>query len=337
LVNPCSPIIKTPIEESSHMIARRTFIQGTTSAVFAATTSGLLLGDSHAQQAPNSTGSEPAKLKAPPNACDCHHHIYDAARFPVRAGSRVVPNARVEDYRLLQKRIGTSRNIVVTPIGFPAKFDENLVTLDAIKQGGGNARGVAIVSPAISDAELTMLHEGGVRGIRFSSTGGSVPPAVAKEIEPLAKRIADLGWHVQINIEAGPILELAELWNRLPATLVIDHMGHIRQPQGVDDPAFKYILELVDKGRTWVKLSITYDSSKDGPPGYADVNRVGAAYVKAAPDRMVWGSNWPHPNETTKPDDALLFDQLAQWAPDERIRNRILVDNPAMLYGFPKA
>ncbi len=132
------------------MIARRTFIQGTTSAVFAATASGLLLGDSHAQQAPNSAGSEPAKLKAPPNACDCRHHIYDAARFPVRAGSRVVPNARVEDYRLLQKRIGTSRNIVVTPIGFPAKFDENLVTLDAIKQGGGNARGVAIVSPAIS-------------------------------------------------------------------------------------------------------------------------------------------------------------------------------------------
>jgi predicted TIM-barrel fold metal-dependent hydrolase len=119
------------------------------------------------------------------------------------------------------------------------------------------------------------------------------------------------GWHVQINIEAGPILELAELWKRLPATLVIDHMGHIREPQGVDHPASKYILELVDKGRTWVKLSITYDSSKDGPPGCADVNRVGAAYVNAAPDRMVWGSNWPHPNETTKPDDALLFDQLA--------------------------
>jgi D-galactarolactone isomerase len=200
------------------MIARRTLVQGATSAL-AATTLGLLPRGSHAQQAPNSAGSGPPKVKAPPNACDCHHHIYDAVRFPVRAGSRVVPNARVEDYRLLQKRIGTTRNIVVTPIGFPAKFDENLVTLDAIKQANGNARGVAIVSPAISGAELTALHEGGVRGIRFSSTGGSVPPAVSKEIEPLAKRVADLGWHVQINIEAGPILELAELWNRLPATL----------------------------------------------------------------------------------------------------------------------
>jgi len=306
-------------------------------AVLAASTSQIYVRDGLAQQVPNSSGTEAARLKAPAGACDCHHHIYDAGRFPVRVGSRVVPNARVEDYRLLQTRIGTSRSIVVTPIGFPATLAENLVTLDAIKQAGGNARGVAIINPTISDADLKTLHDVGVRGIRFSSTGGSVPAAIAKEIEPLANRVADLGWHVQINIEAGPILELAELWNRLPATLVIDHMGHIRQPQGVDDPAFKYILGLVDKGRTWVKLSITYDSSKDGPPGYADVNRVGAAYVKAAPERMVWGSNWPHPSETTKPDDALLFDQLAQWAPDERIRNRILVDNPAALYDFPKA
>jgi D-galactarolactone isomerase len=115
------------------MIARRTLVQGATSAL-AATTLGLLPRGSHAQQAPNSAGSGPPKVKAPPDACDCHHHIYDAVRFPVRAGSRVVPNARVEDYRLLQKRIGTTRNIVVTPIGFPAKFDENLVTLDAINK-----------------------------------------------------------------------------------------------------------------------------------------------------------------------------------------------------------
>ena len=122
------------------MVARRTFIKGASLAVLAASTSQLYVRDGLAQQAPNSSGTEPAKLKAPAGACDCHHHIYDAARFPVRAGSRLVPNARVEDYRLLQKRIGTSRNIVVTPIGFPATLAENLVTLDAIKQAGGNAR-----------------------------------------------------------------------------------------------------------------------------------------------------------------------------------------------------
>src|SRR6516225_1051424 len=172
------------------MVARRTFIKSASLAVLAASTSRIYVRDALAQQAPNSSGSEPARLKAPAGACDCHHHIYDAARFPVRAGSRVIPNARVEDYRLLQKRIGTSRNIVVTPIGFPATLAENLVTLDAIKQAGGNARGVAIINPTISNADLQTLHDGGVRGIRFSSTGGSVPAAISKEIEPLAKRVA---------------------------------------------------------------------------------------------------------------------------------------------------
>src|SRR4051794_2248253 len=182
------------------MIVRRTFIRGASMAALAASTTGLNIRESLAQQVPNSAGTEPAKVKAPPGACDCHHHIYDAGRFPVRVGSRVVPNARVEDYRLLQTRIGTSRSIVVTPIGFPATLAENLVTLDAIKQAGGNARGVAIINPTISNVDLKTLHDGGVRGIRFSSTGGSVPAAIAKEIEPLAKRVADLGWHVQINI-----------------------------------------------------------------------------------------------------------------------------------------
>jgi predicted TIM-barrel fold metal-dependent hydrolase len=138
-------------------------------------------------------------------------------------------------------------------------------------------------------------------------------------------------------MDAHQIVDAEALWDRVPTPLVFDHMGHIRQPQGVEDPAYKLIRRLIDKGRTWVKLSVTYDSSKDGPPGYADVNRVGQAYVKAAPERMVWGSNWPHPNETSKPDDAMLFDLLAQWAPDAATRNRILVQNPETLYGFAKA
>ena len=142
---------------------------------------------------------------------------------------------------------------------------------------------------------------------------------------------------MQINFNAAPIVALEDLLSRLPATLVIDHMGHMRQPAGVEDPAFTVIRRLLDKGRTWVKLSVTYDSSKDGPPGYADVNKVGAAYVNAAPERMVWGSNWPHPNETNKPNDAMLFDLIAQWAPDEATRNRILVQNPETLYGFGKS
>jgi predicted TIM-barrel fold metal-dependent hydrolase len=110
-------------------------------------------------------------------------------------------------------------------------------------------------------------------------------------------------------------------------------MGHV-SPAGVTHPAYRIIRRLIDRGRTWVKLSVTYDNTKDGPPSFADVNAVGQAFVKAAPERMLWGSNWPHPNETTKPDDAVLFDLLETWAPDGATRRRILVDNPATLYGF---
>jgi predicted TIM-barrel fold metal-dependent hydrolase len=126
------------------------------------------------------------------------------------------------------------------------------------------------------------------------------------------------------------------LWNRLPSTLVFDHMGHVPQPAGLNHPVYNVVRKLVDKGRTWVKLSVTYDNTKDGPPGYADITKVAQAYIKAAPERMVWGSNWPHPNETTKPDDAMLFDLMSKWAPDEPTRNRILVQNAAELYGFRK-
>ena len=289
-------------------------------------------GMSQAQQVPNSSGTESAKLKAPAGACDCHHHIYDAVRFPpAQPGSAIIADARLEEYRRLQRRIGTSRNVVVTPLAYGT---DNRVTLDAIAQLGSNARGVAVIHPTVTDAELKLLADGGIRGIRFSLTD---PRAAAKSIEmiePLSKRVNALGWHVQINMTADQIVAAQDLWNRLPSGIVFDHMGHVPQPAGLNHPVFNVIRRLVDKGRTWVKLSVTYDNTKDGPAGYADINKVAQAYVKAAPERMVWGSNWPHPNETMKPDDAMLFDLMAKWAPDEATRHRILVQNPAALYGF---
>jgi D-galactarolactone isomerase len=322
------------------MIERRSLIQGASIVAVAAATSGLSVAPGSAEAVPNSSGSEPAKLKAPAGACDCHHHIYDAARFPVRPGVQVVPNARVEDYRLLQRRLGTSRDIVVTPTPYPATLADNLVTLDAIKQLGPNARGVAIVSPDMSDADLKTLDAGGIRGIRFSLTSGrpgAASTATPEAIEAMAKRVAPLGWHIQFNVTGEQVVAAEDLLGRLPTPIVLDHMGHLPQPEGINHPAFAIIRRLLDKGRTWVKLSVTYDSSRDGPPGYADVNRVGQAYVTAAPERLAWGSNWPHPSEPSKPDDALLFDLLAQWAPDEATRNRILVANPQALYGFEKS
>jgi D-galactarolactone isomerase len=315
-------------------IGRRVFLQGASIAALSA--AGFFDERvSPAQVAvPNSTGTELPKLKAPALACDCHHHIYDTARFPApKPGGE--PNARVAEYRLLQRRIGTRRDVIVTPRPYAT---DNRVTLDAIAQLGPNARGVAVIHPTITDAELDALARGGIRGIRFSlSAPISAAVTTLDMIEPLAKRINPLGWHVQINMDPDQIVASEDLWMRLPAVMVFDHMGHIPQPMGMKHPAFPLIRRLVDKGRTWVKLSVTSDNTKDGPPTYADLNKVGQAYVQAAPERMVWGSNWPHPNETNKPDDAMLFDLLTQWAPSEAIRHRILVENPAILYDFPKS
>ena len=316
------------------IFGRRHFLKG---AGIAALSAARVISSSaaFAQFAvPNSAGTEPASLKAPPGACDCHHHIYDAEAFPpISPLSRMQANASVAQYRLLQKRIGTTRDIVVTPAPY---VTDNRVTLDAIKQLGANARGVAVVHPDVTDADLKILNDGGVRGIRFSIADTTIANTRVDMIEPLSKRVANLGWHVQINMGADQIARLENLWNRLPSGIVFDHMGHIPQPQGLAHPAYGVIRRLVDKGKTWVKLSVTYDNTKDGPPGYADVTRVAQDYVKAAPERMVWGSNWPHPNENTKPDDAMLFDLMSVWAPDDATRRKILVENPEALYGFAK-
>jgi predicted TIM-barrel fold metal-dependent hydrolase len=318
-----------------NMIGRRTFVKSASLAAIASAAPGIFEGVSQAQRVPNSSGTAPAKLKASPGACDCHHHIYDAVRFPpVQPGGTIIPDARVEEYRMLQRRIGTSRNIVVTPLAYAT---DNRVTLDAIARLGPNARGVAVIRPSVTEAELKMLTDGGIRGIRFSLTDPRNAPTSIEMIEPLSKRVNTFGWHVQINMSADQIVAAENLWNRLPSAIVFDHMGHVPQPAGLSHPVFDVIRRLVDKGRTWVKLSVTYDNTRDGPPGYADITKVAQAYVKAAPERMVWGSNWPHPNETKKPDDAMLFDLLSQWAPDEATRNRILVQNPAALYGFAKS
>jgi len=312
-------------------MGRRSFLQ----AVSAAALTAAAKLELEAQVAvPNSSGTELPKLKAPALACDCHHHIYDTARFtPVQ--SEAIPNARVAEYRLLQRRIGTTRDIVVTPRPYGT---DNRVTLDAISQFGANARGVAVIHPDITDAELKTLARGGIRGIRFSLAANPNLKAVTTldMIEPLSKRVDALGWHVQIAMDADQIVAAGDLWNRIPSVIVFDHMGYIPEPVGLKHPAFALIRRLIDKGRTWVKLSVIPANTKDGPPGYADVNRVGQAYVQAAPERMVWGSNWPHPNETNTPDDARLFDLLSEWAPKEAMRHRILVKNPETLYGFAK-
>jgi len=315
-------------------IGRRTFLAGAA----ALTASGALqAGEGRAQTpVPNSSGTESAKVKAPANATDCHMHIYDP-RFAEHGAGRAKPNnAAVQDYRLLQKRTGTTRVVVVTPRNYAT---DNRVTVDALAQLGANARGVAVVHPTITDAELKSLDAAGIRGIRFSLTGGADAVVTWEMVEPLSKRVAGLGWHLQFNLDGSQITERADLLRRLPSQLVFDHMGHPTLPAGIEDQSFAVMRGLIDKGRTWIKLSGAYSNSKIGPPSYPEATAIAQAFVKAAPERMVWGSDWPHPGEQNKlvlPDDALLFDLLAVWAPDEATRRRILVENPESLYGFAK-
>jgi D-galactarolactone isomerase len=224
----------------------------------------------------------------------------------------------------------------VTPRNYAT---DNRVTLDALAQLGANARGVAVVHPTITDAELKALDAAGIRGIRFSLTGGADAVVTWDMVEPLSKRVAALGWHLQFNLDGSQITERADLLRRLPSQLVFDHMGRPTLPAGIEDQSFAVMRGLIDRGRTWIKLSGAYSNSKIGPPSYPEATAIAQAFVKAAPERMVWGSDWPHPGEQNKPvlpDDALLFDLLAVWAADEATRRRILVENPEGLYGFAK-
>lgn len=282
----------------------------------------------------NSVGTAPPKLKAPFNTCDCHMHIYDPARFPISSQRQPPSNGTVANYRQYQKRIGTTRNIVVTPSNYGT---DNACTLDAIKQLGPNSRGIAVIDPMITDAELKRLDAGGIRGIRFTIRDDATTAGLAP-VEALSKRIVDLGWHVQLNVTGAQVVDIADLLRRLPSIVVLDHMAHLPEPAGPDHPSFGILKGLIDKGRTWVKLSAAYSNTKIGPPLYPDATRLAQAFVKAAPERLVWGSDWPHPSEKpeSKPDDALLFDLMTTWVADDKTRHRIFVENPATLYGFGK-
>jgi D-galactarolactone isomerase len=275
---------------------------------------------------PNSTGTAPPKLKAPRNAADCHIHIYDQRFTPLVTKPA---NSTVRDYRLLQKRIGFTRVVIVQPRNYAT---DNSVTLDAISQLGiANARGIAVIRPTVTDAELKKLDEGGIRGIRFTVGNPKTAVVSIDMIEPLAKRIAAFGWHVQLNMEPDQIVDNADLLQRLPTPIVIDHMGKGGYC-GIEHPSHGIIRKLLDQGRAWVKLSGAFMS---GPPTYDLATKVAQAFVKAAPERLVWGTDWPHPSANPPPDDAEIFDLLSVWVPDEATRNRILGTNPEALYGFP--
>lgn len=312
--------------------SRRTFLAAVPGAA-AATVLASRAEARDARQIKWSAGTRPPALRAPANAADCHIHLYDA-RYPPAPTAVLRPgDASVEDYRAWQARIGTSRVVIVQPSTYGT---DNRCTLAALAAFGASARAVAVVDDTVTAAELRRLDGLGVRGIRFNlAQAGATTPAM---IEPLSRRVNDLGWHIQINATADRLMEILPILERVPSPVVFDHLAHIPQPDGVNHPLFGRIRALLDRGRTWVKVSGAYADSRTGPPAYADTSAVARAYVRAAPERLVWGSDWPHPtSQDALPDDAVLFDLLTDWAPDPAIRRRILVDNPAVLYRFGAA
>jgi D-galactarolactone isomerase len=282
---------------------------------------------------PNSSGDWAPRLTAPPHACDSHIHIYDSRFTASRPGSRLTRNATVSDYRQLQKRLGTSRTVVVQPAAYG--FD-NAVTVDAVAQLGiANARAVGVLAPTVTEAELRELDRVGMRGVRFTQHDPSTAVTTPDMIEPVAAKIAQFGWHAQLHMRGDQLVAIAERVARLPCTIVIDHMGRMPQPEGIDHPAFDVVKRLLDSGRAWVKISGAYLDTKVGPPEYPDIAHVARALIRHSPDRCVWGSDWPHPTEVeAKPNDADLLDLLTDWAGNDETRRRILVENPALLYGF---
>jgi D-galactarolactone isomerase len=273
-------------------------------------------------------------LPVPAGATDCHMHIYGPPeRYPVAPTnpSPVPFAADLAAYRAVQTRLGLTRTVVVQPTAYGA---DNACTLDAVAALGLDAaRAVVVVTSETPEGELQRLHAAGGRGARaFLLKGGLVP---WERLPDLAARVAPLGWHVQLQFDGGELPEREAMLRQLPCPVVIDHLGRFHDPVPPDAPAVRALLRLLYSGRVWVKASSPYGVSRSGPPDYADVSNIARAVIAAAPERVVWGSNWPHPNAPEpKPDEASLLDLLSAWAPDERERHAILVDNPARLYGF---
>ena len=270
--------------------------------------------------------------KIPAGTCDCHIHFYGPRdRYPVAPTSPFPPpNAPVRKYREVMKSLGIDHVVVVQPSAYGK---DNRCTVDAIAKLGPCARGVAVVDLDTPDAELQSLTAAGIRGVRFHMLPGGVLPWDI--LEDVAARVHDFGWHVQLQLDGRDLPRYEDVLHRLPGALVIDHTGKFLEPVPTDHQGFQTLLRLIDSGRVWIKLSAPYETSKVGAPSYSDVGVLAKALIAAAPERMVWASNWPHPSaQDNPPDEAMLMGALLEWMGDEETRHQILVDNPAALYGF---
>ena len=270
-------------------------------------------------------------LVAPKGTCDCHFHIIgDPAVYPFAPQRSYTPTKAEEAaYLRMASTLGIERMVVVQPSVYAL---DNRCTIDAVARFGKHrARGVVLLGSEVDDAELKRMDDAGVRGVRFITFAAGGAPL--DQLKTVAKRIAPLGWHIQMYVRPEHLLELAPTLRDLPVQFVFDHLGAIMADRNENDPALKEILKLLDAGKAWVKVT-AYRASVAGHP-YRDADWITRTYVERAPERCLWGSDWPHPQmHHHMPDDGDLMDLLLESVPDDATRNRILADNPAKLYGF---
>ncbi|WP_434110134.1 amidohydrolase family protein [Paraburkholderia caffeinilytica] len=271
-------------------------------------------------------------LDASQDGCDCHVHIYELQRYPLAGTSTSgPPKATWNDYVAVQHKLGLSRVVLVQPTAYGY---DNRCLLDTLHLAGGAARGIVVIRPDTSRQTLQDMHDAGVRGVRFMMIPGSGGLLAWDDLETVAQRIAEFGWVINLQLDGCELAAYEARLRALPCFLTIDHIGKFLEPVGIDHPGFRSLLNLLDAGRTWIKVSAPYETSKVGPPTYDDVGILARTLVEVNPDRCMWASNWPHPNRTPRPDDAAMLALLDEWAPRAGVREKVLSRTAAALYGF---
>jgi len=282
---------------------------------------------------PHPSPHRPRAFVPPPKACDAHCHIFGPAHLFPFSDDRTYtpPDSGLEDFEQLQSTLGLSRAVFVQA---SCHGVDNSAMVDAMRRGRGRYAGVAMIDTSFTEAQIAELHEAGVRGTRFNFVahlGGAPDP---DDFWTIVRRVEKFGWHIVLHFDAKDLPQYASLLNDMPTAYVIDHMARVDATKGLDQEPFQALLGLMKDERCWVKISGAERLTVGGAPPYDDVVPFAQALIAAAPDRVLWGTDWPHPNVRHMPDDGDLVDLLAQFAPDEATRHRILVDNPERLYDF---
>ena len=272
-------------------------------------------------------------MNVPAGACDAHLHVYETA---ATAQAPVPAHADVGAYQEFRTRLGLSRAVVVQPRVYGTDNAIVLATIAAL--GRADTRGIAVLHPNVSDRELRSLHDGGVRGVRFSLFKQKNAVVTFDMVEALARRVHSLGWHLQLHWTATQIVEHAALLHRLSTPVVFDHMARLPVDTGIRHPAFVVVRSLADDGRAWIKLSGPYLESQTGAEhDFRDVDPIATAWIACAPDRVVWGADFPQHDWPAKRQGEAgpkLLAALRRWVDSDETMRKVLVTNPAALYGF---